>query len=67
MIDQPILTRWENVSLGFGKYLKKRIGFVQLCKAITNMFKIDNDKNKVASDHIFLSKEDALITMAYFL
>ena len=67
LIDQPILIQWENASLAFDKYLKKRIRFVKLYKSIIKMHKSKNDRTKIASDHISLSKEEVLISMSYFL
>ena len=66
-LQQPVLTRWENVSLACKNYLSKRLGFVKFCKCMCNMHKTDHNKNKIASDHLSLAKEEASITMCYFL
>ena len=55
MMDQPVLRRWEHVSLSFSKYLRKIVGFFRLCTAICNIYKPDNNKNKIASDHVSLA------------
>ena len=67
MIDQPILTRWENISKSFLKHLFKRVDFIRLCYTICNMYNADKNKNKIVPDHVFLAKKELLITQTYFL
>ena len=56
-IDQPVLTRWENVSRGHTTFLLKRRGFFKFCKAVCYLHNTTHSKNKIASDHMSLAKE----------
>ena len=55
MIEQPILTRWETSIKACQKCLLRRLGFARSCRAIVNMRKSDNNRNKIAPGHVSLS------------
>ena len=67
MNEQPILTRLENASKSYLKHLLRKLGFARSFQEIVSMHESDNNKNKIASDHLLLANEEALVTMRYFL